>query len=347
MLIAGFTPILIGRELKSSSDIKRPYPVIRMKLWATSGALFYAMFNLRLFFLLMSKRCSVIWANDLDTLLACFVASKLKGVPLIFDSHEYFTEVPEIQHKPLVKKTWQTIERFIVPHVHQCITVSQSIADLFFKKYGKVFHVVRNIPVFDPFSGETVKPSSELFPENELLLILQGSGINIDRGAEELLEAIKQTTFINLLIIGGGDVINQLKEFVDRNNLSKRVSFVPKMDYHKMMQYTRSADVGVTLDKSTNVNYLYSLPNKLFDYIHAGIPVLASPLVEVGQIITDNNLGWVLPEHSVEAMVNCLNYLKNNKKEIEAKAQNCESIKSTFDWNDEALVITDILYQIE
>lgn len=344
---AGLEPILIGRKLKLSLPIKRVYKVKRYNLWFNSGALFYANYNIRLFVSLIFTNCHVIWANDLDTLLACYLASKLKRVPLIFDSHEYFTEVPEIQHKPLVKKVWLTIEEWIVPKLKFCITVNQSIAGLFKAKYNADFSVVKNIPI----QIELQKPSFDLcklgFVKENITLILQGSGINVDRGAEELLEAIKIVDGINLIVVGGGDVLTFLQSYVLDHKLEDRVKFFPKMEYQEMMNYTQLADIGVTLDKNTNINYQYSLPNKLFDYIHAEIPVLASPLVEVAKVIIENDLGWVLSEHSVAAIVSFLKEIKNDKNQLLSKKQNCSLAKVNYSWQKEAEGIKQILKQID
>jgi glycosyltransferase involved in cell wall biosynthesis len=344
---AGFEPILIGRKLKLSLPIKRAYKVKRYNLWFNSGALFYANYNIRLFVSLIFTNCHAIWANDLDTLLACYLASKLKRVPLIFDSHEYFTEVPEIQHKPLVKKVWLTIEEWIVPKLKFCITVNQSIAGLFKTKYGADFSVVKNIPIQIELQKRSFDLSQLGFVKENLTLILQGSGINVDRGAEELLEAINIVDGINLIVVGAGDVLTFLQTYVLDHKLADRVKFFPRMEYQEMMNYTQLADIGVTLDKNTNINYQYSLPNKLFDYIHAEIPVLASPLVEVGKVIIENDLGWVLSEHSVAAIVSFLKEIKNDKNQLLSKKQNCSLAKVNYSWQKEAEGIKQILKQID
>lgn len=347
ILSSGFEVELIGRKIRTSLPIERPYQIKRFKLWFNKGALFYANYNLRLLLKLIFSKCNAIWANDLDTLLACYVASKIKGVPIIFDSHEYFTEVPEIQHKPLVKKVWSLIEESIVPKITYCITVSESIANLFSEKYGKKFLVVRNIPI----QQNLLKPEFSLLDlglhPKFLTLILQGSGINVDRGAEELLEAVCKVDKVNLIIVGGGDVLQWLVDFVKQNQLENRVKFYPKMPYQEMMCYTQLADIGVTLDKNSNVNYQFSLPNKLFDYIHAEIPVIASPLIEVSKIITKHDLGWLLKNHSVTALVQVLSDLVKNKSQIAIKKQHCIDAKKYYSWQIEAEKIKTLLSKID
>src|SRR4051812_41982571 len=109
----GIDVTLIGRRKKDSADISREYKTVRFNLWWEKGALFYAAYNIRLFFYLLFHRADFLIANDLDTLLPNFLISKLKGKQLFYDSHEYFTEVPELTNRPAIKKIWKSIERFI------------------------------------------------------------------------------------------------------------------------------------------------------------------------------------------------------------------------------------------
>jgi len=185
----GYAILLVGRLRKSSDPINRPYKTKRLKLIFEKGALFYAMLNLRLFFYILFQKCDAIHSNDLDTLLACRMVAKIKRKPLIYDSHEYFLGVPEIQERPKVKKVWTKIERSIFPKLKHVFTVNDSIAELYEKDYGIRPEVIRNIP--NKNSLPPVKTRQKLnLPEDKKIIILQGAGINIDRGEEELLEAI-------------------------------------------------------------------------------------------------------------------------------------------------------------
>lgn len=112
----GFDVTLVGRTWPSNSKLNpRNYSTRRFALLFNKGFLFYANYNIRLFFYLLYKRFDVILSNDLDSLTACFVASKITRANLVYDSHEYFTELPELVDRPFVKMTWEKIESFILP----------------------------------------------------------------------------------------------------------------------------------------------------------------------------------------------------------------------------------------
>ena len=279
--------LLVGRRLHNSPDMdSRGYSVHRMRLLFEKGPLFYAEFNIRLFFFLVFRKADMLISNDLDTLSPNYLVSKLKKVPLIYDSHEYFTEVPELVNRKRVQSIWKFIEGKIFPLLTDVITVNDSIANLFYEDYGIRPDVVRNIPRKRENLKRVSRESLNL-PVDKPILILQGSGINVDRGSEELLEAMPMIEDAVLLIIGGGDVIGRLKDMTRELNLEDRVIFKPRLPYDKMMEYTAASDLGLTLDKSTNLNYKFSLPNKLFDYIQAEIPVLCSDLPEMASIINE------------------------------------------------------------
>lgn len=331
----GFEVVLVGRKMSASMPMdKRPYKSVRLKLLFEKGPAFYACFNLRLFFYLLFHKTELLVANDLDTLLPNYLISQLKRIPLIYDSHEYFTEVPELVNRKSVQKTWKNIERRIFPKLKDVITVNESIASLYEKEYGIKPVVVRNISPF----REVVKKIDRIafgLPEDKSILILQGSGINIHRGAEEMVEAMNFVDNAILLIVGGGDVIETLKMMTDKLNLNKKVFFLPKQPYDQLFNLTCISDIGLTLDKDTNINYRFSLPNKLFDYIQARVPVLASPLPELKKIITAYEIGDFIPSHDPAKIAKKVNEILANQELMAKWKKNINFAASQLNWENE------------
>jgi len=305
------------------------------------GFLFYKFYNIRLFFYLLFHRFDLLVANDLDTLLPNYLVSGLKRIPLVYDSHEYFTGVPELQNRPFVRWVWRSIERVILPRLKYFITVSDPIAELYYYEYGIKGVTIRNCAVrsdkIEPYS------KSELgIDSGNLLLIMQGAGINIQRGSEELLEAMHRVENVSLLIVGSGDVIEKLKKMADETELSGRVSFIPKVPWSEMMRYTKSADAGLSLDKNTNLNYRFSLPNKLFDYISAGIPVIAGDLPEVTRIITENTCGVIIPEVNPDEIGQAIRLLQSNRDLLSVLRQNAKTTSEIINWDIESQKVTEL-----
>ncbi|MDR0834944.1 MAG: glycosyltransferase [Candidatus Symbiothrix sp.] len=340
---AGYEVIETGRLLANSLPINdRPYRTRRIKLCFNKGPLFYAEYNLRLFFYLLFAESDLIYANDLDTLLAAFWAAKLRKKKLIYDSHEYFTEVPELVSRPKTQRIWQKIEKFVFPKLDKIITVNQSIAKLYADQYHKEVQVVRNIP--PTFIPERTKTRKELdLPEDKHILIIQGTGINIDRGAEEACLAMKYLKNCILLIIGSGDVFPTLERMIAENQLQDKILIKPKMPVAELRQYTLNSDLGLAIDKNTNLNYLYSLPNKLFDYIHSEIPVLSSNLVEIKQIIDHYNIGYFIENHDPQHIATTIKSIFADQARYNTVKQNTHQAKKELAWENEEKTLLQII----
>jgi glycosyltransferase involved in cell wall biosynthesis len=330
---------IIGRKSGDCCDSDSvPFRTRRFRMIFRKGFLFYKFFNIRLLLHLIYNRYDLLVANDLDTLLPNYIVSKLKQLPLVYDSHEYFTGVPEIQNRPIVKWVWKTIERLIFPHLKNVMTVSDSISFQYESEYEVRPIVIRNCSkkagIIIPFSREEL-----LVSKYHLLLIMQGTGINIDRGGIELIEAISKTENVSMLIVGSGDMITVLKEKVLGYNLSERVKFFAKVPWEELIRYTKAADVGLSLDKDTNINYRFSLPNKLFDYITAGIPVIAGNLPEVSKIVNENNCGIILPEVSPAEIVKALKMITENPELLSELKKNAVIASESINWDNESIKV--------
>ena len=332
---AGYEIWLLGRKLPNSMNVDRPYGIRRFNMLFKKGAFFYAFLNIRLFFKLLFAKADVFWANDLDTLPANAFVAKLRNKKLIYDSHEFFTEVPEIQSRPFVKGVWRFFEKASIGKASMVITVNQSIADLLKDTYSiDNVLVVRNVPE-KGIAVEQKKKSELGFDEELALLIMQGSGINVDRGGEELVDAMPMIKNASLVFVGGGDALPELKNRVKSLGLTERVRFVPKVPYEEMMEYTSAADIGFTLDKDTNLNYRFSLPNKLFDYVMAETPIIATNLPEVARLVNEKELGLIIEHATPSEIASAVNELLANPERLKVIRANLRRAQSDLSWKSE------------
>jgi glycosyltransferase involved in cell wall biosynthesis len=333
----GYEVLLVGRKQRKSLVLApRRYKVKRMVLFFEKGMLFYAEYQLRLFFYLLFKKPDVLVSNDLDTLLPNYLISKLKGSELVYDTHELFCEVPELQHQPVKRKIWKYIERRIFPNLKYVFTVNDSIADIYRKEYHVDIRVVRNVPLLFRKNSFVKKTKRELgIPEGKKIIILQGAGINVNRGAEEAVEAMQYVNNAVLLIIGSGDVIHLLKKLTIDLHLSEKVIFIGKVPLQQLSEYTEHADLGLTLDKGSNLNYKYSLPNKLFDYIHAGVPILSSDLVEIKKIITAYDIGDCVDRHDPEHIAKKISTMLHEETILQVWKKNTKIAAENLNWEKE------------
>jgi glycosyltransferase involved in cell wall biosynthesis len=341
----GFEVLLVGRkQRKSLLMAPRNYKTSRISLLFEKGVAFYAFFQWRLWWFLLFHKCDLLVANDLDTLLPNYLVSRIKGIPLVYDTHELFCEVPELQSSPVKRQVWKSIERFIFPKLKDVFTVNESIAKIYTDEYKVVVNVVRNLPLKSAHEAGTSLPSRKTLglPEDKKIILLQGAGINVDRGGEEAVMAMNYVTGAVLLIIGSGDVVPKLKVMSADPVLEGKVLFIPRLPFEQLQQYTRLADIGLTLDKNTNMNYRLSLPNKIFDYIHAGVPVFASDLVEVRKIVDTYKVGCVTPNLNPETIGGLLTEVLRDTTRLHTWKENTQIAAEVLCWEQEEEVLKKV-----
>ena len=341
----GYRVKIVGVKRRNSPPFNPDYASIRrLPLLFHKKFFFYAEYNLKLFFYLLFQKADLLVANDLDTLLPVHLVARLRKKSVIYDTHEYFTGAPEVAGRAPVFFFWKWLEDRLFKRQQTIITVNHSIAQLYHQKYGKELHVVRNMP---PYREPQEPPSraSLGLPEEKDIILLQGSGINVDRGAEELIQAMQPCHGLEnavLVIIGGGNVIDVLKKMVKQEQLEERVRFYPRMPYDRLMEYTRHASLGISMDKDSSLNYRFSLPNKLFDYIMAGVPVLASDLPEVSHIINTYQCGRIAQSHKPGHIAQCIREMLGNREQLAIWKANCLQAARELNWEKEEKTVMNI-----
>lgn len=341
----GFEVLLTGtRKRKSLPLNNRDYKTKRISMFFQKGFLFYAEWNIRLFFFLLFKPAGILLANDLDTLPANYLASKINTRLLVYDTHEFFTGTAELYNRPLVKKIWQCIEDFLFPKVKYVYTVNKSIAALYRNRYGKELHVIRNLP----YKQKAIQQTAGFdLPAGKKILLVQGTGLNENRGLEELVTAmgLLPEQFI-LVVAGGGLVIDTLKNIAAAQHLQQRIIFTGVLEPGRLQQLTPMAWCGFSLDKSLNINQEASLPNKLFDYIAAGIPVIVSDIREVTAIVKEFEIGVIVSGVSPAAIAAAVLEMEANSTGYQRFKINTAAAHEILNWENEQQVFRSLFITI-
>ena len=197
---AGHDVVLVGRERSSSVGLlNQNFDQKRLKCWFDKGVLFYLEYNLRLFLLLMTMKVDLLYSVDLDTLGSLGLVSLLRNKKLVYDAHEYFIEVPELQNSSFKKWLWNLIGVIFIPKSNLCITVNEELAVVLKDKYHHDFEVVRSVPVL-------LADKDRQSPSDTRIILYQGV-LNRGRGLEEAIRWIsKSNKNIELHIVGEGDL---------------------------------------------------------------------------------------------------------------------------------------------
>lgn len=326
----GYDVLLIGRKFKSSSSLERNYSTKRFNLLFNKGFLFYAHYNIRLFCYLLFRRFHLVWSVDLDTLWAGHAYSRIRKTQLVYDSHELFTEVPELTNRPFVKQFWIRIEKRIFPKLKMVFTVSAPIAAYYSNKYCVPVHVLRNLPL-----KKEVAHSLNL--ENKTILY-QGA-VNMNRGVEELVLAMQHVDNATLLIIGNGDVFPLVQELVIQHKLTNKIQLFGQVPFEKLDELTKGATIGVSLEKGGAMSYHYALPNKLFDYIKNGIPILVTELPEMTKLVKLYEIGQTIKTISPEEIALSIKKLLSDDQLLLHYSDNCKKAHIELNWENEKKII--------
>ena len=322
---SGYEVVLVGRRLKNSAPLlNRPYRQKRLHCFFNKGFLFYAEYNLRLFFYLVKQRMHAVCAIDLDTILPCLLVSKIKGVARIYDAHEYFTEMKEVRTRPLVRRVWKLVEKIAVPAYKNGYTVSEGLAAAFKREYRSDYQVIRNVPV--------LKPIPETGPREKLLLY-QGY-VNEARGFEYLIPAMQEVPY-KLVICGDGNYMKQLKELIAEHGVEQKIELKGMLLPHLLEQETLRASLGITLAEKEGINQFMALPNKFFDYMHAGLPQLAMNFPEYQKINEQHEVAVLINELSPATISATINRVMEDETLLARLRENCLKARLVYNWEAE------------
>lgn len=343
----GYDVLLVGRVMQNSVALQsRSFKQKRLKCLFNKGALFYAEYNIRLFFFLLWQNMDAVCAIDLDTILPCYFVSLTRGKKRIYDAHELFTEMKEVVTRPSVQKQWMRIEKFAVPKFQSGYTVSTSIAEEFKKRYNVLYHVIRNVPLMRNMNPEMMEPSysdkiiiagNYSFPpqDNEKFILYQGA-INQARGLENLIEAMKQVD-CNLYMFGDGNLLDKITTLIEQNNLQYKIFLMKKLEPETLFEVTKLAYIGINLVEPVGLNQVYSLANKFFDYIQAGVPQVTMNFPEYKNVNEDYEVAVLIDTVDPDVIADAINGLLADKEKYDLMKGNCFDAAIFYNWQQEEL----------
>ena len=337
----GYDVTLIGRLKPSSAELEsQNYHQQRLKCWFNRGFLFYLEYNFRLFVLLYDNKQMpfILYTVDSDTLLAGGILKYMKGIKQIFDAHEYFTEVPELSSKPIVRRVWNVIEHIFIPKADEHITVGSHLADIFSKKFGKIFIPIFNVPV-----SKDLQPLCNI--ADPPMILYQGM-LNQGRGLKQMIAAMEKIDRADLYIMGEGDISSELRLFAAHSPASKRIHFLGWKSHSEMDIITPKATLAVNLLENSSQSYYYSLANKFFDYMHACVPSINMAFPEYIGIINSFKVGVMIESLDQELIAATINELLENMEKMEEMREACRKAKQIYNWEYESKKLIEIFDQL-
>ncbi len=320
----GFEVMLIGRKRKSSLPLAdQVFKQKRLNCFFDKGKSFYIEYNLRLFFYLITQKAAILVANDLDTFLPCLLVSKIKRTQIFYDAHELFTETPEVERRPFIKKIWSVVEKRALKSPDLVYTVSNSIAAHFKKKYNREVAIIRNMPLLENHRQAQAQ---------EKIILYQGA-LNEGRGLENLFLAMQKID-AKLWLAGDGDIKNSLQKLSFELGIQEKTSFLGSFLPHDLKNITTQAYIGINLLEDRSLSYQYSLANKFFDYVMAEIPQICIDFKEYQNLNKEFEVA-ILSSIGIADIVNNINLLLADEQKYQQLKENCKKAKLQWNWQQE------------
>ncbi len=256
----------------------------------------YVEFFIRSVFLLCKAKPVVINAHSLSVLPIAVFCKFFFKARIVYDAHELETETNG--SKGIRKKLSKWLERKLIKYVDMTIVVSESIADWYVNEYG----ITRPPVILNAPNKRELKTNNHFreqlgIREDQIILLYQG-GLMAGRGVHLILEAFKVRADDKVVAVfmGYGELEGDIKEASASHN--NNIFFFPAVSPNLVLEYTASADFGISLIENTCLSYCYCLPNKLFEYAMAGLPVLVSNMKDMSELVSNNNMGAVISDFS-------------------------------------------------
>lgn len=322
---AGFVVTLLGRELPGSKPlVGQHFQQVRLRCRLAKGPFFYLEFNLRLILWFLWNRFEIYGGVDADTALAGVLTAWWRRQPFVYDAHELFPELPEVVNRPPVKAVWAWVEKLAFSRASLAYTVSGSLVEYFQQRYRRRVHLIRNMPFRQPGVQEPGQP---------VYFIYQGA-LNVGRGLEATLEAMQDVP-AQLVICGDGPLLPALQERVQQLNLSRKVIFKGNVAPASLAQITQQAYAGIMLLENQGLSYYYSLANKFFDYVQAGIPQICIPFPEYERLNTEWEVA-LLTNNNPEDIRKSMLALLEGRETYQRLRHNCLRARQEWVWEKEA-----------
>lgn len=320
---AGYDVKLIGRKT-GQPVTKQAFSQLVIPCVFSKGKLFYLEYNLKLFFRLLFLRFDLVCAIDLDTIMPCYLISALKRKKRVYDAHELFCEMKEVVSRPGVYRVWKWIEKTTVPKFRYGYTVNSYIKEILQKDYGVMYEVVRNIPKL--LATQTARSSEDF-------IIYQGA-VNHGRSFETLIPAFRWID-TPLHIYGKGNFFEEAKQLIAQEGLESKVILKGAVHPSDLKNITPRALMGITIFENVGLSNYYSLGNRFFDYMHAGIPQVCVAYPAYQEINNQYKVAVLIEDLSAEVLAAAINNLINDKK-IQAKLrQNALVAREMLNWQNE------------
>jgi glycosyltransferase involved in cell wall biosynthesis len=332
----------------ADSDNYKGHPVHRVvqNTWPTRKIRF-VQFNLHAASIGTRLEADVYHAVDLDVLSGAYWAAKKTGGTLIYEARELYSELEPLEGRGSLKAIWRGLERRLIGKAYRVITINDSIADELCRRYGiEKPAIIRNV------ASSKINPKpldlhdSFNIPEDNRIILYQGV-LRKGQGLLYQLEIMKYLNEVTLLFLGAGPIEKEIREISEEFGIEDRVILAGRVPPDELINYTASADAGLLLMEDSALNNRLALPQKLFQYLVAGIPQIVSPMPEISRFVTEDDTGIVVPLKNPPEAAERISRFLNDPKRYDSVRKNCRRSAIENNWEKESAKLVKIYRELE
>lgn len=296
---------------------------------------YYLKFLSTLFKELLKTNSSIYIAEDIFTLPIVTFIAKLKGAKLYYNSREFYAFLAGLRNKPKTQGILRKLENFFIKKVDYVLVTGDGDAEFLQEYYGiNNTVVIRNLPLNQKATAPKDFHKMLNIPISSTILLYQGVILE-GRGFEPLLGAMTKVENCDLIVLGTGVFKTKYEKLASELRIEDRIHFLGNIDQKELINYTSGADIGVSLIENISKSYYYALPNKLFEYIMASIPVLISDLPQMKKIVDDYNVGRIANLENDNNLENVLSELIAEKEKMQVYKRNSLEASKELNWQIE------------
>jgi glycosyltransferase involved in cell wall biosynthesis len=348
------TVIALWRADLAAQETQAGYEVRRLRLYSRTwrGRLVaplvkYLEFALQVWRLAGHERADIYQANDANTLPAAWIAAQRSRACLVYDAHELETgrNFGSSQLAGFYRHMWAWPERALIRHADAVMTVSGGIADELVRLYA----IHRPLVVLNCPEQQMPTPSTRLRDElgipSDLRIALYQGGIAAGRGLESFLEAVQQLPDVAAVLLGNGPLLPAFRARAE-SGAWQRVYLPGAVPLADLPSYTASADVGISLIQGVCRSYRLALPNKLFEYVQAGIPVVASNLPEIARVVHEHGLGVTVDPEDPGAIAGGIQLVLHDAGRYAQAQAGARQAAFVLNWEQESIKLVALYRQL-
>lgn len=332
----GISVRMIGFEWKDKNFATVKGKISIYKLNKSYSSLFYYLkFVSILKLLLFKERADYYFAEDVQTLPFVTFFGKMKGGKVFYDSRELYGFIAGLRDKKLLQNIIRSIEKIFVKKVDYVITTGDMDTEFIKKTYNlKNVFTLRNLPLYK----DGIKPvdlrKKFKFPDGLKILVYQGVILH-GRGLKIIFEALTKVKGYILIILGDGEETEHYKKLSESMGIDKIVLFAGKYNQEELINMTAGADIGLAIIENISLSYYYALPNKLFEYIMAGKPVITSNFPQMKDVIEKHQVGVTIDPQNIAELIHTLERFNSEPRLLESFQKNCKSASEILNWEKE------------